>query len=111
MRIRLDFAKDPDTGEMFKMTLPMLIVPVSYTPLRNADLVVSDGIEPVTDALKRGMYAIHYCFDANEPHPAEWKQSPRYRYVQDEDGAGGPVTGMCVLAIARETGTATQIGG
>jgi hypothetical protein len=108
VRIWLDFTRDPDIGEMFDMTIPMLITPVTFTPLPDADLIVSDGIELVTNALEQGKYAIHYCFDATEPHPADWKQSPRYRYVQHDAGAGGPVTGMCVLTIAGETGTARQ---
>jgi hypothetical protein len=97
MRIRLDFTREPEIGRMFATTVPMILIPVSFTPLRNADVIVSDGIEPIADALRRGKYAIHYCVDIEEVHPREWQQSTKYRYVQHDGGHGGPVTGHCLL--------------
>lgn len=109
MRICLESAENKDLRDALELMIPMLLAPATFVPSNEAEVVVSDGVSPISSALETGKYAIHYCMDRNESHPPEWKQSPLYRFVQNDEGEGIAIAAQCLMSIARQTKSADAI--
>ena len=101
IRIALIFA-DPTLVDDFVLAMPMVVPGCRFSTPTDADIVISDDITAIEQALAIGQHAIHYCLCADlSAHPIQLRRSQRYKLVLDEGGEGAPVLLQCVVDIAR----------